>query len=40
MKSTKLPTLYKRSNSKNHINEWTIEIEGDKFRTHTGFVGM
>jgi len=36
----KLPILYKRSNSKDHINQWEIEIEGDSFRTITGFVGM
>jgi len=36
----KLPTLYKRSNSKDHINEWTIEVEGNKFRSTSGFVGM
>jgi DNA ligase-1 len=34
------PTLYKRSNSKNNINEWFIEVDGDSFRTTTGFVGM
>ena len=36
----KLPTLYKRSNSKEHINQWTIEVEGASFRTTTGFVNM
>lgn len=35
-----LPILYKRSNSKEHINQWQIEVEGNKFRTTTGFVGM
>jgi DNA ligase-1 len=35
-----LPILFKRSNSKEHINQWQIEVEGDKFRTTTGFVGM
>ena len=35
-----LPILYKRSNSKEHINQWQIEVEGSKFRTTTGFVGM
>lgn len=34
------PILYKRSNSKEHINQWKIEVEGNKFRTTTGFVGM
>lgn len=34
------PILYKRSNSKEHINQWQIEVEGSKFRTTTGFVGM
>lgn len=35
-----LPILYKRSNSKEHINQWQIEVEGNKFRTTTGFVNM
>ena len=35
-----LPILYKRLNSKEHINQWQIEVEGNKFRTITGFVGM
>lgn len=35
-----LPILFKRSNSKEHINQWQIEVEGSKFRTITGFVGM
>jgi DNA ligase-1 len=35
-----LPILFKRSNSKEHINQWQIEVEGSKFRTTTGFVGM
>lgn len=35
-----LPILYKRSNSKEHINQWQIEVEGSKFRTTTGFVNM
>jgi len=35
-----LPTLYKRSNSKEHINQYQIEIEDNKFRTITGFVNM
>jgi ATP-dependent DNA ligase len=35
-----LPILYKRSNSKEHINQWQIEVEGSKFRTTTGFVDM
>jgi DNA ligase-1 len=35
-----LPILYKRSNSKKHINQWQIEVEGNKFRTTTGFVNM
>ena len=35
-----LPILYKRSNSKEHINQWQIEVEGNRFRTTTGFVGM
>ena len=34
------PTLYKRSNSKEHINQWQIEVDGDSFRTTTGFVNM
>lgn len=34
------PILYKRSNSKEHINQWQIEVEGNKFRTTTGFVNM
>lgn len=34
------PTLYKRSNSKDKINQWTIEVDGDSFRTTTGFVDM
>jgi ATP-dependent DNA ligase len=34
------PILYKRSNSKEHINQWQIEVDGSKFRTTTGFVGM
>jgi len=37
---TKFPALYKRSNSKDHINEWQIEVDGCMFRTTTGFVGM
>jgi ATP-dependent DNA ligase len=36
----KFPPLYKRSNSKDHINEWQIEVDGHMFRTTTGFVGM
>jgi len=36
----KFPPLYKRSNSKDHINEWQIEVEDCMFRTTTGFVGM
>ncbi len=35
-----LPILYKRSNSKEHINQWQIEVERNKFRTTTGFVNM
>jgi DNA ligase-1 len=35
-----LPILYKRSNSKEHINQWQIEVNGCMFRTTTGFVGM
>ena len=35
-----LPILYKRSNSKEHINQWQIEVQGCMFRTITGFVGM
>ena len=35
-----LPILFKRSNSKEHINQWRIEVEGSKFRTTTGFVNM
>jgi DNA ligase-1 len=34
------PILYKRSNSKEHINQWQIEVAGSKFRTTTGFVSM
>jgi DNA ligase-1 len=34
------PILYKRSNSKEHINQWQIEVDGSKFRTTTGFVNM
>jgi DNA ligase 1 len=34
------PTLYKRSNSTNKINQWSIEVEGDSFRSTTGFVDM
>lgn len=42
MKSTKqyLPTLYKKSNSKENINRWAITIEGDSYYTISGFVGM
>ncbi len=40
MKSTKLPTLYKRSNSKNNINQWDITIEEDSYYSTSGFVGM
>lgn len=36
----KFPILYKRSNSKEHINQWFIEVEGDSYRTTTGFVNM
>lgn len=36
----KFPILYKRSNSKSNINQWEVEIEGNKFRTTTGFVNM
>jgi ATP-dependent DNA ligase len=35
-----LPILYKRSNSKEHINQWQIEVQGCMFRTTTGFVDM
>jgi ATP-dependent DNA ligase len=31
----KLPTLYKRT-SVGAVQEWTIEIDGDKYRTHSG----
>lgn len=34
------PILYKRSNSKEHINQWQIEVDEDKYRTTSGFVGM
>ncbi len=40
MKSTKLPTLYKRSNSKDNINQWDITIDGDSYYSTSGFVGM
>lgn len=40
MKYIKFPTLYKRSNSLNNINQWVIEVEGNKFRSTTGFVDM
>lgn len=40
MKSIKLPTLYKRSNSKNNINQWDITIDGDSYYSTSGFVGM
>lgn len=33
--NTKLPTLYSRT-STGAIQEWTIEIEGDSYRTHHG----
>ena len=36
----KFPILYKRSNSKSNINQWEVEVEGNKFRTISGFVGM
>ena len=36
----KFPILYKRSNSKSNINQWEVEVEGNKFRTTTGFVNM
>ena len=31
------PTLYKRSNSNNKISQWEVEVEGNKFRTISGF---
>jgi DNA ligase-1 len=34
----KLPTLYSRT-STGAIQEWTVEIQGDKYRTHHGQVG-
>jgi DNA ligase-1 len=37
---TEFPILYKRSNSKNNINQWQIEVNGNKFRSTSGFVGM
>jgi DNA ligase-1 len=37
---TEFPILYKRSNSKDNINQWQIEVDGNKFRTTSGFVGM
>lgn len=40
MKSIKLPTLYKRSNSKNNINQWDITIDGDSYYSTSGYVGM
>ncbi len=42
MKSTKqyLPTLYKRSNQKDNINQWDITIEGDSYYSISGKVGM
>jgi len=40
MKSTKLPTLYKRSNQKDNINQWSITIEGDSYYSTSGKVDM
>jgi len=37
--SIKLKTLYKRSTT-GKINEFTVEVEDNKFRTITGYVGM
>jgi len=36
----KFPILYKRSNSQDHINQWQIEVEGNKYRSTSGFVNM
>jgi ATP-dependent DNA ligase len=33
----KFPVLYKRSNSNNKISQWEVEVEGNKFRTISGF---
>jgi len=35
-----LPFLYKRATDKKRINQWTVEIEDNKYRTISGFVGM
>lgn len=42
MKSTKvfLPTLYKRSNQKDNINQWDMTIDGDSYYSTSGYVGM
>lgn len=32
--------LYKRATDKKRINQWTIEVEDNKYRTVSGFVGM
>jgi ATP-dependent DNA ligase len=34
------PVLYKRSNSKNKINQWQVFVDGKYFWTVSGFVGM
>lgn len=35
-----LPILYKFASDKKRINQWEVQVQGNKFRTISGFVGM